>query len=83
MANSHWSASHLQSGKVGTLPSSWLMWGRWSLDAAGSPLLELPRYDWQMNFLLFCWLHAWLASFSLSYVSLEELRREELGESCV
>ena len=67
------------------------MWGRWSLEAAASLLLELLRADWpsahpgsvvrQMNSLLFYWLHAWLASFSLSYVSWEELRREELGES--
>ena len=51
-ANSHWSASHLQSGKAGTLPSAWLMWGRWSQGAAGSlslellECLELLRADW-------------------------------------
>ena len=48
-ANSHWLASHLHSGKAGTLPSASPMWGRWSLEAAGSlllELLELLRADW-------------------------------------
>ena len=90
-ANSHWSASHLHSGKAGTLPSASLMWGCWSLEAAASLLLELLRADWpsahpgsvalQMNASLFYWLHACPASFSLTYVSWQELRREELGES--
>ena len=64
------------------------MWGRCFLEAAASLLLELLRADWpsthpgsvprQMNALLFYWLHTWLVSFFLSYVSWEELRREEL-----
>ena len=68
MVNSHWSMSHLQSGKAGTLPSASMMWGRWSLEAAASLLLELLRADWpnahpwsvaqQMNSLLFYSLHA-------------------------
>ena len=51
-ANFHWSASHLHSGKAGTLPSAWLIWGRWSQGAAGSLSLELLecldllRADW-------------------------------------
>ena len=80
--------SHLQSGKAGTLPFTSLMWGRCSLEVAASLLLELLRADWpsahpgsvaqQMNSLYFYWLHAWLVSFFSSYVSWEELRREEL-----
>ena len=45
-ANFHWSVSHLHSGKAGTLPSAWLMWGRWSQESAGLLLLELLRADW-------------------------------------
>ena len=62
-------------------------WGHCSLAVAASLLLELLPADWpsahpgsvarQMNSLHFYWLHAWLVSFS-SYVSWEELRREEL-----
>ena len=91
-ANSHWLMSHLQSGKAGTLPSASLMWGRCSLEAAASLLLELLRADWpnehpgsvawQMNSLISYWLHAWLVSFFLFFFSWEALRREELGKSC-
>ena len=91
MVNSHCLMSHLQSGKAGTLPSASLMWGRCSLEAAASLLLELMCTDWlstrpgsvarQMKSLHFYWLHAWLVSFFSSYVSWEELRREEPGMS--
>ena len=46
MVNSHWLMSHLQSGKVGTLPSSWLMWGRCPLAVSASLLLDLLHADW-------------------------------------
>ena len=91
-ANSHWLMSYLQSGKAGTLPSASLMWGCCCLAVAVSLLLELLRADWssehpesvarQRNSLHFYWLHAWLVSFFSSYISWEELRREELVMSC-
>ena len=46
MANSHWLMGYLQSGKAGTLPSAWLMWGRCPLAVCGSLLHDLLRSDW-------------------------------------
>ena len=38
--------SYLQSGKAGTLPSAWLMWGRCPLAVSGLLLLDLLHSDW-------------------------------------
>ena len=66
--NSHWLMSPLQSGKAGTLPSSWLMCGRCPLAVSASLLLDLLRADWpsahpgsvarQKHLPNFCWLRA-------------------------
>ena len=40
-ANFHWLASHLQSGKAGTLPSAWEIWGQPPQGVTGSLSLEL------------------------------------------
>ena len=86
-ANSHWLMSSLQSGKAGTLPSASLMWGRGSLEAAASLLLELLRADWpsahpgsvarQEQSLNFYWPRVGPVFFSLFYTFWEEREREE------
>ena len=90
-ANSHWSMSSLQSGKAGTLPSASLMWGRGSLEAAASLLLELLLADWpsahpgsvarQEQSLNFYWLRV-EPVFSLFCTFWEGREREELLAAC-
>ena len=45
-ANSHWSMSYRQSGKAGTLPSAWFMWGRCPVAVCGTLLHDLLCSDW-------------------------------------